>query len=62
MKQGSPIFIALVLCIIAASTTAFAPKTHVAKQTKPITLNLFGEEGERKTLTRENEPEEFFAT
>lgn len=62
-------FKAITIALVFVSMVqAFAPPgSYVSKtrvQTPSVTQinGLFGEEGERKTLTRDNEPEEFFAT
>ena len=59
------------LLAIAASfvteTRAFAPRAHLATKTfvgrvpSPTKLNIFDEQ-ERKSLTRDSEPEDYFQT
>eukprot|EP00339_Tiarina_fusa_P030366 CAMPEP_0117014794 /NCGR_PEP_ID=MMETSP0472-20121206/11935_1 /TAXON_ID=693140 ORGANISM="Tiarina fusus, Strain LIS" /NCGR_SAMPLE_ID=MMETSP0472 /ASSEMBLY_ACC=CAM_ASM_000603 /LENGTH=102 /DNA_ID=CAMNT_0004718441 /DNA_START=89 /DNA_END=397 /DNA_ORIENTATION=- len=66
MKQATILFalISTILCLVG--TTAFAPKANVATTAKrgfvSTTLNIFDGEQERQALTRDSEPEDFFAT
>ena len=59
----------IVVTISFVSTTAFVPQLPTqhtfGRVAAPTTrVNIFGEseEGERKKLTRDSEPEDFFAT
>lgn len=64
MKSVSIIAVTILVCLCAAS--AFAPKAVVptkATRTLPqIHMGVFDGEQERKQLTRESEPEEYFQT
>jgi hypothetical protein len=58
---------AIALTLIA--TSAFVPpnpaisiRNERSLDSSATKLHLFGEEGERKSLTRDSEPEDFFAT
>lgn len=63
MKSVSSLF-SLLLCLLLASSNAFAPKAFLTTKTATKATPLFGflGEPERKKLTRDSEPEEFFAT
>lgn len=67
MKSVSGIFAAIIIALSCfMATTAFAPNpiiAHTKVETyRPVThLNVFDEK-ERKALTRDSEPEDYFQT
>mmetsp|Transcript_16823 Transcript_16823/g.31865 ORF Transcript_16823/g.31865 Transcript_16823/m.31865 type:complete len:107 (+) Transcript_16823:88-408(+) len=70
--MNSPVFIIVLFSIIFVSSSGFAPsnlssitcqrtstKTSIPTTTARM---VFGEDGERKSLSRENEPDEYFSS
>jgi hypothetical protein len=69
MKNVALALSLMLVAISLASTNAFVPQlptqhTFGRVATSKTRVNIFGEseEGERKRLTRDTEPEDFFAT
>jgi hypothetical protein len=58
--------LAIAIAFLATSSSAFAPTSQISRNaaacsTTPL-MGVFDGEQERNALTRESEPEEFFAT
>ena len=66
MKSTSYVASLLIIAIaFVATASAFVPRAAVSTVStrKPVSeLNIFGGDQEKKTLTRDNEPEEYFQT
>jgi hypothetical protein len=70
--MNSPVFIIVLFSIIVVSSSAFAPSNlnNISRQRtahnpsfpKTTARMVFGEDGERKRITRDNEPDEFFSS
>lgn len=54
----------LLIGFLALTSKAFAPQPAIARQSvfSPTRINAFNDDRERETITRDSEPEDFFAT